>query len=997
MFSCRFPAIALLCVLAISAAATTHRTSAYPTAQEAVDKCQPGDAVVFDADGAASIAVSRELSDVQFIGGKGTWKVDADIEDCAFYHHGFTLESQTARIRRTAFYKCSPRGTFTHLDSVSLYYAGGYLWPRHNPDNGATPQLRIEGFVRGVLIHKAISGLNGQERRFDMDWAPACRIFAHDPVGNGMGTYVLSPIIWDQRAWTPYHIVRGTGITVAHANTEYNIWADPIAQFDNGTDCMLLCNGVGSRSDANNYHRQPDVLQYHDHVELGHDVGHAPFRGAAFDIAGQRNRNVAMGSYKTWTIGAKPYLACFHYGDGVSAADPLYTEWATQRGPANINFAEPKAIFVFDRKKGNHVLMGDSRYPIDGPNIIAPVFVQLDDIRYDFTYKPTGEQLQDTLRTGNDKGPTIHLAPGTYQMTQTLTKGKIVGSGAKKTILVWNSSAIDCARRPFRGFVNCTVKGGRYGMNDQEGSGGYGPSANFEVLRTCFKDQAKAGITVHATQNQVYQDLTFDGCEVGFAVCLISGASCGEHLSGGLNLDKLDITNCTFRNIGGTALKLNGNVNKNGQVAVHNCTFENIGGSAIEITNGQTHLVQNITVKDACTAQDSGIVINIRSAGWDGAVAASHITIDNSGVSPKARTGIVLGGIGAVSHCTITGVATAVEAPAEKATVDHVDAPDGSLAGGAYVARSRFSNVTVGVDGDEHIALNRGGSYEAKSASRKKLDTTPPPEVDAATVRVEKKQNDAAFPYYETYNLVAWEPVEDKESGIRCYAVLVDGKEIGRTPAYRRTYRPSYGDIASFTVAPTFFRDPDVSHQNYTVKPINGAHLFPDGSIAPERRWMPIRGRFMTANDSLEFRVHTVDYGNRTVTDTVRNATLPFDSFINFRSAYETTAGSFPTHYVKNAGPYSMGEGYKLSTFRAAAGPRLKRPVLTATHFSVDRPMRLEVHLLDISGRRVATLWKGNAHPGVHRFRPSRVATGTYVVHLSAKDIDMVRAVRVMR
>ena len=36
----------------------------------------------------------------------------------------------------------------------------------------------------------------------------------------------------------------GTGITFAHVNTEYNRWADPVMDIDNGTDCVILCKQV---------------------------------------------------------------------------------------------------------------------------------------------------------------------------------------------------------------------------------------------------------------------------------------------------------------------------------------------------------------------------------------------------------------------------------------------------------------------------------------------------------------------------------------------------------------------------------------------------------------------------------------------------------------------------------------------------------------------------------------------------------------------------------
>ncbi|MBA4192505.1 MAG: hypothetical protein C0467_31440 [Planctomycetaceae bacterium] len=830
--------------------AKIHLVSKYPGAQAAVDAAKPGDAVVFDVapkTGKHAVVVRKPLEDVQFIGGAADWDVQADLTDCQFFWHSAAVKQKSGKITRSAFYSSFGPSQFTHLDAVSFYYGGGdLLWPAHNPDNGSTPQLQMYGFVRAVTVHKPVAGYVGIEKRFDMNWEPSLRVNATDPVGNGYGTYILSPIVWGQRAWTPHHIVRATGLTWAHVNTEYNIWADPCLQVDDGTDCVVLCPGFGAHGEANNnqYTAAPKLLKYHDHEEWGHDNGGGPpFRGPAVQIAGQRNRLVAMGSYKNWSIGRKQWLPGLHYGTGVVAKDPFLQQFSSSAAGLTANFAQPKNVFVTKRDKGGASYISTAegkapQFPIAGSNLIRPTLIPLKDLRaipaqlgkdkiIDMTGK-SAEEIYAKLHGGKG-GQSVYIGPGTYKFTKTIRNGRVFGAGVDKTILEWPAD-VDCAQRDSHGFVNCTVKGGKFGFNSQVGEGGLTFNHTGLFLRTRFVGQSEAAINVHATQNHCIQDCEFIDCKVGVtqgAVPKGPGVYTGENgEKGGLNIDKLDITNCRFQGVKDAAILLRPWPQPNGQVAVHNCSFEDVGGQAISIKGGQTHLVQQCRFVRCGSAQPDKPVVEVHT---HAAVALSHLTIDNG--SKSTAIGIDLRGWGAVSHCSVKGCKTALKCPSM--VVDHVDS-DGTLEtwGGSFVARCRLANLN---QPNGASVAKEAGAFEDVTAKAgvQPLDTTPPPAVGGVKVTATPEGN-----------RIEWPPVDDPESGVTQYVVYSRGKEVGRTLL---AYEPptNFHEPTVRPVVATSFLDPTKGNGEYTVKALNGANLLSGGGTATVMRWGAVRGRFL--------------------------------------------------------------------------------------------------------------------------------------------------------
>ena len=518
---------------------TIHYVTKYATADAAVAAAKPGDAVVFDqplkgkGSVPAVVTVTKPIKDVQFIGGQAEWELQADVTDCAFLYHGLKRFTQrSGKLERTVFYRSSgQRTSLTHVDAVTFYYCGEQLlWPAHNPDNGKTVQFTAQGFVRGLTIHKPLSGYAGQHKEFDMDWAPSLQVDATDPVGNGYGTYVISPIIWAQRAWTPYHFIRGTGMTFAHVNTEYNIWADPIVETARTVDFTVLCTGVGANGEASNkaYTAAPTRMKYAAGEELGHgDQSNATFRGAAFVLGGQRTKLVAQGNYKGWYIGRKQWLPGLHYASGTIAKDPFFQEWVCHSGELTANFSDFKSVSILKPKQGwksdPAVPAEKQSYPLLGANIVRPVLIPLPDVRawppdfQDMTGK-SGDEILAYLKATDPKNKsasTVYLGPGTYQFKETLRRGRIVGAGMERTILVWPKE-IDAAQRAFDGFRNLTVRGGRFGVNYQVGEGGSEIQDPNDFIRVRFENQTEACINIHATQNQIYQDCEFLNAKYGF-------------------------------------------------------------------------------------------------------------------------------------------------------------------------------------------------------------------------------------------------------------------------------------------------------------------------------------------------------------------------------------------------------------------------------------------------------------------------------------------------
>jgi hypothetical protein len=581
-------------------------------------------------------------------------------------------------------------------------------------------------------------------------------------------------------------------------------------------------------------------------------------------------------------------------------------------------------------------------------------------------------------------GRTVQLAKGVYEFDETLRNGEIVGSGPDHTVLKFLGKRV-CATGQFRGYSNCTVSGGSWGyVNDA-----YALGSSF--FRTVFRDHSEGGILINDnSQNDCIQDAEFYGGKYGIKTGHNSNTK-------DPNIDKLDIVNCHFegQSVKGIELRTDPNKVKNGQVAVLGCSFKDIGGAAVHINGTQTHLVQQCTVENACQSSTEYAAVTVESYRIEGAVAISHVTINGSN---PAATGISFGGNGAISHCSVSGMGTAVSVLGENAVVDHIESPDGDLvvAEGAsvYLARANMKNASCGINNNK-IRIYSGSAFEEHEGSGVTIDPAAPQPV--ANASVERKTNDPDYPYLSDYNLVTWDPVPDPGTTIIGYAIFANGEEIGRTRAWRANGHadvlrgdpagvPSTGAPEDYSMVRTEFRDPTVSNSNYTVKPINGAHRFPDGSIAPERKWTQPWGYFMTA-DGKEFRVDKCDYAGhstRMVEDTTRGLRLNASEEGNLLG---TVA---PTYITHDWGDFSMNIetpsriAYRQTTNAVVA----KAPNLTGRRLFVPEAAHLTIELLDLLGRRVAVLHNGVRQAGTHLIDIPRagLGAGTYILSVRTPD-----------
>ncbi|MBI5799520.1 MAG: FHA domain-containing protein [Verrucomicrobia bacterium] len=831
-------------------------------AQAAVDAAGEGDAVVFDGP-LASIVVRRPVKDVQFIGGSVAWELRADVTDCQFFWHTPARMTQgAARMERCAFYQShGPATHLTHADAVSFYHGGSTVLAGDFKTPLDEAQLWLRGFVRGVTVHKLTIAPPEGERRWDMDWPPVVRVQAENLDGHGHHSYILSPLVRGQTAWTPFHVVRATGLTFAHASAEGGTWADPILEVDYGIDCAVIATALAGRGEAANagYLRLPDMLKYHDHEEWGHNHANAPFRGAAIQLGGQRNRLFGHGDLKPWSIGRRAALPGLHYADGLVARDPFLQEWSVDQGGLNANFAEPKNIFRVLPRAGGPAYNSTARdlrvrFPVLGVNLARPVLVPLGDLRApppllfgrrftDFTGKPAAA-IERALGAGEN----VFLGAGDYALSQPITNGLLFGAGMDRTLVSWPTN-VDCSQRDCKGLVNLTVRGGRYGHNAQAGTGGATNTATALLLRVRFDGQAHAGVTVHAAQDQSYQDCEFVNGRVGFTHGhdRTRGVFTGERgMAGGPAITRLNLANCTFRNLTERAIDLRPGQAKTGVVGIHNCAFEDIADTAVRIFGGEAHLVQNCLFRRVGKETSTNAVVEVIG---HGAVALSHLDILNQDF-PGSPVGILVGGQASVSHCKITGVQRALVARSPL-LVDHVEAAGGfyELPYSSYVTTSTFKNADVKKGA---MLVRDGGQPESISlqAGVQPLDATPPTAVPGVELEI----------LADGHHL-KWNPADDPESGIMGYLVFALGREIYRTPL---AYDPgdSPGTPLMTRVIPTAFVDTNRLAATYVVKAINGANLLSGGGQAPLPRWGPLRARFLDRGSN-EVTVAEITFRNR--------------------------------------------------------------------------------------------------------------------------------------
>ena len=839
----------------LQAGGKIHRTKNFKSHQEAVDAAVPGDAVIFDSPDTKPIVVQNMLRDVQFISGSATWELHADVIDCQFFFHETKqLVQMEGKMERCAFFRCPTKKThLIHADAVSFYFdESSPLHPKDNPDNGKTPLLQLTGFVRNVLILKPTSGSPTLDKRFDMNWGPSIRIHATHEKGDGRGSYILSPVVFGQRAWTPHQIARGNAVTYAHLTTDNSVWADPVLEILRGDDCVVLCTSLGSEfpSAPEQFALMPKKLKYHDHVEEGHDAPGPAFRGAAMTIQGQRNRIVAHGdARKPWTVSLKMTIPGLHYTDGIVAADPFLKQFATERGGVRVNFAHPRHLFIMEPvDKGAEFLTvpqqadGSPKYTLDGPELHRPTFVPLKDLRLsagtfdklqlvDMTGKPMPEIEKALLA---DKS--IFLGPGTYEFKQTLRAGFVAGAGMEQTILKW-PEAVDCSQRNCRGLINCTVSGGKHGYNSQLGLAGRVGNPIGLFVRTRFSGQKEAGVNLHTSLFQTWQDCEFVGCRVGFANGLdkTPGVFKGDKgAAGGVTIDNLSLCNCTFRAIKHGAIDLTPNSPKLGHVGIHNCLFEDVGETAIHIVGGQTHLVQLCQLK-RCASQTYVPAITIVS---NGVLAISHVDVDCNGIKGNSIL-VSLKGLIALSRCSIKGLPTLAKGITTSLkcegllAADHVTA-DGNLQTpkDSLLCHCRFKNMDL-PDGTA-LAKEKDFTDVTALSLASVLDRSPPPEVDGFKAKTVNKRR-----------RLEWIPVDDAESGIVQYIIYCEGKELARTPFHYEPPSDIHTPLVKTTLSATF-TDPNLGNRGYKIVAINGAGLTSEGKLAPPRRLGPARGEFHT-------------------------------------------------------------------------------------------------------------------------------------------------------
>jgi len=831
-------------------------------AQAAVDAAQPGDAVVFDgAEG--GVTVRRPLRDVQFIGGAASWKLEADLADCQFFWHTPTAMLQAAgKLERCAFYQSpGPATHLTHADAVTFYHAGRPVNPGDRQVVAGLPQLWLRGFVRGVTVHKPVVAAPGDDRRWDMDWPPVVRIEPDDLTAHGHNTYLLSPHVRGQTAWTPFQVSRATGLTVAQLTSEGGTWADPLLEVDYGIDCAIVGTALAGRGEAVNagYLRLPDKLQYAGREEWGHNHANAPFRGAAIYLGGQRNRIIGHGDFRPWAAGRRAALPGLHYADGIVARDPFLQEWSAEHGGLNANFAEPRNLFRVQWRGAAPVFNTTTResklrFPLLGANLAQPVLVPLRDLRAppplllgkkfsDFTGRP-GPAIERALAAGEN----IYLGPGEYALARPITNGLVFGAGMERTVLAWPTN-VDCAQRNCQGLLNLTVRGGRYGYNSQAGEGGPTNTAAALLLRVRFDGQAQAGVTLHAALDQCYQDCEFVNGRVGFTHGhdRTRGAFTGERgTGGGATITRLSLLNCTFRNLSERAVDLRPGAAQTGVVGIHNCAFEDIADTAVRIFGGESQLVQNCVFRRVGRETSTNAVIEAQG---HGAVVLSHLDIENKDF-PGSPVGLLVSGLVTVSHGRVIGTQRALVSRVPL-VVDHLDAPDGyyELPYGSYVTTSTFRNGDVKKGA---MLVREQGQPQSVTlqAGVQPLDATPPPPVTGVVMEE-----------VPAGHLVTWKPVEDRESGIVAYVVSGGGEELYRTPL---AYDPgdSTGTPLMTRVIPTSYLDTSRAARIYEVQAINGANLISTGGQAALPRWGPMRARFLDRGSN-EVAIAEITFRNR--------------------------------------------------------------------------------------------------------------------------------------
>lgn len=820
----------------------TRLVSEAGSAQAALDQAQPGDAIVFDREEVEQLVIDLPLTNIQFIGGSAEWTVNADLVECQFFWHQPKRFDQTAgKLEKCAFYRShSPAMKLMHADAVSFYHGGERVDPSAGTGNA---QVEFNGFIRGVTVHKPVIAASDPEPRWDMDWPPVYLFDSAETNSPGYNSYIMSPLVVGQTAWTPFRIRQGVGITLAHASTVGGTWANPVIDIDFGIDCVLMATAFGGRSPADNdgFTKQPEKLKYARGEEWGHNSEFTPYRGAVARVGGLRNRLIGIGTQIPWSVGIRGILPGLHYADGIIARDPFLQEWSSDGVGLTMNFAPPANVFKLDWSyrmaldTRNSSADKESRFPQLGPNVYQPVFVPLQDPRIappvlngrkveDFTGREARE-IERALAAGKY----VYLGEGAYEFSRTITNGLVFGAGMDRTMVTWPEK-IDCANRNCAGLIGLTVAGGRYGYNSQSGSGGLTNTANALILRTRFQDQKESGINAHAFEDQVYQDCEFSGCKNGITHGKIRGSEFWTSQRGrrkGRAIVRLNILNCRFRRMGERAIDLVMRDDLEGVVGIHNSVFEELPGQAIRIVGGKSHLVQGCEFRDI--GQPGSTYPAVQIAG-KGIVVVSHLAFLNQ-ADAGSSIALALDGIPTVSHCEFGGFSQPIVARNPLA-IDHCDAEEADLdlAFGSYVFISKFANADVSKGVMEVTGPNQFKSVSLESKIQK-LDDTPPSEVSQVAVMQSPDGNE-----------IRWHAAQDKESGIMRYQIYTDAGELIGTTDLTIDVQKFRGNPLAPPAVPLGFIDPDPRKREYKIVAINGSNLIREQGQAPLPVWGPVRG-----------------------------------------------------------------------------------------------------------------------------------------------------------
>ena len=845
-----------------------RRVSELGTAQAAIEAAQPGDAVVFDQKDVAEVVLESAVTNVQFIGGAAKWTLKADLVECQFlWHTPVSFKQESGRLDHCAFYRSHGAATvLNHADAVSMYYGGEVI----DPSGEKEPQVQFNGFIRGVTVHKPILKPTGDELAWNMEWPPVFRFNCTDTNSPGYHSQIISPLTVNQTAWTPIQIMRGIGVTVSHVATVGNVWANPVVDIDYGIDCVILGTAIGGVAANAGYLRQPEKIQYAEHLEWGHKSPYAPFRGAMARVGGQRNRLIGIGGHYNWSVGPRRRLPGLHYGDGIIARDPFIQEWSAEGAGMTMNFAESVNAFRLDwsyraapevKSTGTNA---NAVFPLLGPNVPRPVFVPLQDIR---SAPPTldGQEVKDyTGRDGTeilkalDKGEYVFLGQGAYEFDGTVTNGLIFGAGMDRTLITWPTN-IDCVARNCRGLINLTVKGGKYGYNSQAGLGGQTNTADALILRTRFEDQQESAINVHAFTDQVYQDCEFVNCRNAITAGKLRGSTVWMSNRGkrtGLRVMRLNFANCRFRKIRERAIDLVMS-NDEGIVAIQNCVFEQVRGQAIRLLGGKSHTVQACKLSEVGFPGSQYAAIQINSPGI---VTLSHLEFENP-VDTGTPIAIAVEGIPTISHCTFGGYSEIIQTR-NPLVIDHCVAEDAriDIPFGSLVFKSTFENADVGKGVMEVVSIDNFKSLTLQ-AKVQPLDVTPPPAI--GTVRIAPRPNGT---------VVQWNGIADAESGIMQYLIYANEKLVASTPL-QMSLENYQNDPFHKPLVVYQYIDHTPDRPNYEVRAVNGANLIPDFGQAPLRAWGPLRPKFRTREGTETF-VAEIEYEQRRRILRLKSSTL---------------------------------------------------------------------------------------------------------------------------